>query len=109
ACVHRIGKAGFEPREWQFVMDWAEPGKTAVFFHDGIASVVCTGDYWYTAYGQRGYWEMAHGDPCLLRAFAGKTDQLAAAVTELLADREVIVPCLANGDMAAMRKREGRR
>src|SRR3954471_2412589 len=30
---HNIAKNGFQPREWQNVMAWAEVGKTAVFFH----------------------------------------------------------------------------
>src|SRR5260370_10596859 len=35
---HNIGRGGFNPREWQFPMQWAEVGKTAVFFHNGGAS-----------------------------------------------------------------------
>src|SRR5271168_3608689 len=31
--VHNIGKGGLRPNEWKQVMDWAEVGKTAVFFH----------------------------------------------------------------------------
>src|SRR2546423_12709606 len=31
---HNIGKAGFHPREWQYAMEWAEVGKTAIFFHN---------------------------------------------------------------------------
>ena len=34
---HNIGRGGFHPREWQYIMEWAEPGKTAVFFHNGGA------------------------------------------------------------------------
>src|SRR5262245_26756238 len=30
---HNIGRGGFHPREWQYIMEWAEAGKTAVFFH----------------------------------------------------------------------------
>src|SRR5689334_9677036 len=47
---HNIGRGGFHPREWQFSMDWAEVGKTAVFFHNGGASETCLGTYWYQAY-----------------------------------------------------------
>src|SRR5262245_32896600 len=32
---HNIGRGGFNPREWQYPMEWAEPGKTAIFFHNG--------------------------------------------------------------------------
>src|ERR1700730_3705786 len=44
---HNIAKAGFNPREWQYVMEWGEVGKTAVFFHNGGAGEMCIGNYWY--------------------------------------------------------------
>ena len=47
---HNIGRGGFHPREWQITMEWAEVGKTAVFFHNGGASETCIGNYWYQAY-----------------------------------------------------------
>src|SRR5262245_31811444 len=47
---HRIGTAGFEAREWQTVMKWAEVGKEAVFMHNGNASETCIGNYWYQTY-----------------------------------------------------------
>src|SRR5580704_15993157 len=47
---HNIGKAGFEPREWQTIMNWAEVGKEALFFHNGSQSETCTGMYWYQCY-----------------------------------------------------------
>ena len=34
---HNIAQAGFNPREWQNVMAWAEEGKQALFFHNGAA------------------------------------------------------------------------
>src|SRR5262249_7038615 len=35
---HNISRNGFHAREWQFPMEWAEVGKTAIFFHNGGAS-----------------------------------------------------------------------
>ena len=43
---HNIGRGGFAPREWQFIMAAAEPGKTAIFFHNGSASETCIDNYW---------------------------------------------------------------
>src|SRR4051812_44745248 len=43
---HNIGKGGFHPREWQNIMQWAEVGKMAVFFHNGGASETCIQNYW---------------------------------------------------------------
>src|SRR5687767_14717159 len=44
---HNIGRGGFHPREWQNIMDWADVGKTAVFFNNGGSSETCIGTYWY--------------------------------------------------------------
>ena len=59
------------------IMDWAEPGKTAVFFHNGGASETCIGNYWYQAYAGGEWWNMSHAEPFLLRSFAGKPEKLA--------------------------------
>ncbi len=94
---HHIGRQGFHPREWQYAMQWAEPGKTAVFFHNGGQSETCIGTYWYQCSLAGEWWNMTHGEPFLLRSFCGKPDKLAAAVTEIVAGREVVVPCMVDG------------
>src|SRR5688572_26524506 len=38
---HNIGRGGLRPNEWKPPMDWAEPGKIAVFFYQGGASETC--------------------------------------------------------------------
>jgi hypothetical protein len=95
---HNIGRGGFNPREWQIPMAWAEVGKTAVFFHNGGAGECCTGLYWYQIYPGGEWWNMSHGEPFLLRSFAGRIDKLIAAVEQILAGREVIVPCMVDGN-----------
>src|SRR5215207_1763526 len=40
---HNIGKRGFHEREWKNIMQWAEPGKKAVFMFNGNASETCIG------------------------------------------------------------------
>ena len=70
-------------------MDWAEVGKTAVFFHNGGASETCIGNYWYQAYAGGEWWNLSHGEPFLLRSFCGNTDKLAGLVTDMLAGKEV--------------------
>ena len=93
---HNIGRAGFNPREWQYPMAWAEVGKTAVFFHNGGASETCIGTYWYQAYAGD-WWGMSHGEPFMLRSFAGNIDKLIAAVTIIVAGGESVVPCMVDG------------
>ncbi len=95
---HNIGRGGFNPREWQYPMAWAEVGKTAVFFHNGGASETCIGTYWYQAYAGGEWWNMSHGEPFLLRSFAGNIDKLIAAVADMQAGKEVVVPCMVDGN-----------
>lgn len=95
---HNIGKAGFHPREWQYSIEWAEPGKTAIMFHNGGASETYTGTYWYQAYAGD-WWGMSHGEPFLLRTYAaGSPEKLAAAVKEVMAGKEIVVPCMVDGN-----------
>jgi hypothetical protein len=104
---HNIGKAGFNPREWQTIMAWAEVGKTAVFFHNGGAGEMCIDNYWYQAYAGD-WWNMSHGEPFLLRTYAGKPEKLIPLVTAMLAGQEVVVPCMADGDKNALHLRTAR-
>jgi len=89
---HQINN-GFEAREPQFIMDWAEPGKLAIMFHNGGASETCIGDYWYQAYNQGAWWSMSHAEPFMAWTFVGKIDELKKIVEEMLAGKEVTVPC----------------
>lgn len=99
---HQIGKAGFEPREWQNVMTWADIGKEALFFHNGTQSETCIGMYWYQTDGNandpNSWWRMTHGEPFLLRSFAGRLDKLISAAADIHAGKEVIVPCMVDGN-----------
>ena len=94
---HNIGRGGLRPDEWKPPVEWAEPGKLAVFFHNGSASETCIGNYWYQCGGGGEWWNMTHGEPFLLRSYAGAIDKLAAAVTAINAGQEVVVPCMVNG------------
>jgi hypothetical protein len=101
---HNIAKGGFHPREWQTIMAWAEVGKTAVFFHNGGAGEMCIDNYWYQVYAGD-WWSMSHGEPYLLRTYAGKPEKLIPLVTAMLAGQEVIVPCMVDGDKNALQLR----
>ncbi|HTU16544.1 MAG TPA: VCBS repeat-containing protein, partial [Gemmataceae bacterium] len=94
--------------EWQYTMEWAEVGKTAVFFHNGGASETCLGTYWYQAYAGGEWWNLSHGEPFLLRSYAGSVEKLAAAVTDILAGREVVVPCMVDGNKDDLHLRRAR-
>jgi hypothetical protein len=95
---HNIGRGGFHPREWQFPMEWAEVGKTAIFFHNGGAGEMCIGNYWYQIYPGGDWWNMSHGEPFLLRSFAGKAEKLIPVVRDIVAGKEAIAPCMVDGN-----------
>jgi hypothetical protein len=95
---HNIGKGGYNPREWQYTMDWAEPGKTAVFFHNGGAGETCIGNYWYQVGAGGEWWGLTHGEPFLLRTYCGNVEKLANAVVDINAGKEVVVPCMVDGN-----------
>src|SRR5581483_1742365 len=94
--------------EWQNVMKWAEPGKRAVFFHNGGASETCLGSYWYQCYREGDWWGMSHGEPFLLRTYCGDTEKLAAAVTVILKGGEAVVPCMLDANKKQLHERKGK-
>jgi hypothetical protein len=106
--VHNIGRGGLRPNEWKPQMDWAEPGKVAVFFHNGGASETCIGTWWYQAYGGGGNWAHSHGEPFLLRSFCGNPDKLASIVDQMLLGQETIAPCMIDGNKEDLHNRRAK-
>ena len=102
---HNIGRGGLRAGEWEEIMKWAEVGKPAVFFHNGGASETYIGVTWYQAYPNGEWWGMSHGEPFLLRSYAGKVDKLPGILADILANKEVIVPCMVDGDKEALHKK----
>ncbi|MEI7683764.1 MAG: VCBS repeat-containing protein, partial [Planctomycetota bacterium] len=102
---HNIGRNGLRPDEWKPTMAWAEPGKMAVFFYVGGASETCIGNWWYQAYAGGEWWNHVHGEPFLLRSYCGPPEKLPALVTAMMENREVIVPCMVDGDKEALHNR----
>ncbi len=102
---HNIGFGGLRPGEWQEIMNWAEVGKVAVFCHNGGASETYIGATWYQAYPGGEWWNMSHGEPFLLRSYSGKPEKLGGIVQELLDGKEVIAPCMVDGDKEALHKK----
>jgi len=102
---HNIGRGGLREGEWQEIMKWAEVGKQAVFFHNGGASETFIGVTWYQAYPQGEWWGMSHGEPFMLRSYAGKVDKLPGIIADMVANKEVIVPCMVDGDKEAIHKK----
>lgn len=105
---HNIGKKGFHEREWKNVMQWAEPGKKAVFMFNGDASETCIGNYWYQAYREGEWWGMSHAEPFLLRTFYGDPEKLADLCARIVKGEEVVATCLADGDKNQLHLKKGK-
>ncbi len=105
---HNIGRGGLRPGEWEEIMRWAEVGKPAIFFHNGSASETYIGTTWYQAYPNGEWWGMSHGEPFLLRSYCGKVEKLPALIVDIVAGKEVIVPCMLDGDKEALHKKTAR-
>jgi hypothetical protein len=89
---HNVGVGGFNEKEKRLPIEWAEPGKIAIMFHNGGASETCIGTYWYQCYAGGEWWNHSHGEPYMCRTYCGDIDGLKAAVEKLLKGEEVIVP-----------------
>ena len=105
---HNMAQPGIRPTEWKVQIDWAEPGKTAVFFYNGGASETCIGNWWYQAYGGGEWWNHSHGEPFLLRSFAGNPDKLAGLVDQMLTGQEIATPCMIDGDKEDLHNRRAK-
>jgi hypothetical protein len=89
---HNVGVGGFNEREQKIPIEWAEPGKLALFFHNGGASETCIGKYWYQTYAGGEWWNHSHGEPYLSRTYHGSVEGLKEAVEKLLKNEDVIIP-----------------
>src|SRR5262249_32461993 len=95
AVVKHQLTAGFHPRQARTVLDWAEPGKIAVCFHNEKVSLTCLGGFWYEcAAGEAPWWTMTAGRPELSYAYSGSPAKLRDHVTTILAGREAVITAL---------------
>jgi hypothetical protein len=78
-------------------LDWAVPGKTTTMFalESYKWSHVYLNQRWYASTTTDWqFWNTSHTEPILLRTFSGRPEKLVAAVTAIMANQEVAVPCL---------------
>ncbi|WP_020470684.1 FG-GAP repeat domain-containing protein [Zavarzinella formosa] len=94
--------------ETKTVLDWAEPGKIAIFFMKDGQCETCIDLYWYQIYKNGDdLYGMSHGEPFLLRSYAGKAERLLPYVRTIMDNKEAIVPAMEdNKDL--LHKRAGR-
>jgi hypothetical protein len=80
----------------------------AIFFHNGGASETCIGNWWYQAYGGGDWWSHSHGEPFLLRSYAGSIEKLAHLIAEMHAGKEVVVTCMIDGNKEDLHNRRAK-
>src|SRR6185295_6815412 len=113
---HSIGKSHwpqFNSDMQKEVMRRAVVGKTAIFFHGytnghgNDINVYLDEGYWYAVagHGEADWCYLYSDQPVLLRLYSGSKERLAKAVQDVVAGKEVVVPCLVDGSMDALRKR----
>lgn len=90
------------PQVAKAILNWAEPGKTAICFIRGSTSLIYTGGLWYesAAAPQGGWWLMTRARPELALAYIGTVDKLRRAVTAMVAKKPFVITAV---------KLEGRR
>ena len=94
--------------EVKTVLEWAEVGKTAIFFAKDGACEMCLDNYWYQIYKNgEDLYGMSHGEPFLLRSYAGKADRLPPYVRGIMEGREMIVPAMED-NKELLHKRAGK-
>jgi hypothetical protein len=84
---------GWTPRNTKIVMDWAAPGKTAIFFINGTVGYVCIGSYWcLCSKGTPPWWHSLQGAPECGWTYVGSTEKLRKHLKTMLAGQEVVIP-----------------
>jgi hypothetical protein len=105
-CKQQISE-GFRAREPRLILNWAEPGRTAVAFSNGATAQVCAGSFWYEAAARKeapGWWGLTHVQSILAYAYCGSVEKLKTSVSEMLAGKEVVIPAVAySGDSNSQR------
>ena len=108
ATVRHVIAGQLKEGEIKTVLDWAEPGKIAIFFMKDGQCETCIDMYWYQIYKNGDdLYGMSHGEPFLLRSYAGKAERLPSYVRTIMDNKEAIVPAMEdNKDL--LHKRAGR-
>ncbi len=94
---HQIA-SGLHPRESKEILDWAQPGRTAVCFVNGKLAVTCIGDTWYESseLDPRSY-VLVRGRSELSYAYSGSPELLRRHVAAILAKEEVTITAVRQG------------
>jgi HEAT repeat protein len=87
---HQIGTS-VHPREAKYILDWAEPGATAIFFRNAVSAYTCLGEYWYVAGISNDWWNANMGRPEGCWAYVGSIDKLRRHIVAMLDGKAVVI------------------
>jgi outer membrane protein assembly factor BamB len=86
----------------EVVLDLVAEGKQVVVFQRYDMQLVCVGKAWYglclNPVGKGSLPQAAASDPRYARIFCGDVEELIAAVTDLLAGKEIVIPRMVGSD-----------
>jgi HEAT repeat protein len=97
--------AGGDARESEAVLNWAEPGRIAIFFHNGAVGQTCIGHFWYecAAAKEAPWWTMTRGKLEQSYAYLGSAAKLRQHVVAILEGKEVLVTALNHHEVVGYR------
>jgi HEAT repeat protein len=99
---HELG--GDDAREVEAILNWAEPGNVAIFFHTEKAGLMCIGNVWYEcAAGEAPWWTMTRGLPEMSYSYVGPVSKLRRHIAAILDGKEVLVTALDPSEVVAYR------
>jgi len=106
-----------DEKDWKHAIQWAEAGKTAVVFslkydpYGDFGHTYIDGCWYATMCPQRDWdlWYSIYADPALLaRWHCGRPEELVAALKDVLAGKDAVVPVLAGGSRDDLRAGKAR-
>src|SRR5262249_3386542 len=100
----------------KIILDWAAEGKTAVFFdirHPATGAVfsghVYIDNYWYRVLYEEDFCHLFEDNSeTLLTRYCGSPARLKEAVSDILKNKEVIVPCMVNDNKEDLQQRKAK-
>ncbi len=113
--LREILGSAHEAHEKKHYLEWAEEGKVAVCFNYKNRVALCIGDQWTVCEDLNGppkdkaeTWSVTtRTEPFFTQSYFGDAEKLQTAVVDILAEKEVVVPCMAGGRDKELRERKG--
>jgi TolB protein len=101
---HHIA-GGDDARDAEAILNWAAPGKTAIFFQSRASGLTCIGHHWYAcaAAKEEPWWTMTRGAYETSYAYFGSACRLRSHVAALLEGKTVVVTALDSNELVAYR------